>query len=237
MATRRFPTLAYDLAIGEARIQQHPQAIPCGQSPMAYSDFTVGKVKQAFGIQTIEGLPFFPKISPVPPSSTLVEFLEETLPLAVALPSEKAKSELLISPILVEVRKYLKRQVSLFSGQDFTVDASVGLSGICNFLISRSPEQLEIESPVVILVEAKKADINSGMGQCMAEMVAAQQFNKTAGEPPNPIYGCVSSGFLWRFLKLETNQMTVDMKDYPLDPIADLLGKLVWMCGDRNTDI
>lgn len=137
---------------------------------MAYTDFTVGKVKQAFGIQAIEGKPFFPAITPVAPSSTLVEFLDETLPLAVALPSEKAKSELLIRPILVEVRKHLKHEVSLFSGQDFTVDADAGLSGVCDFLISRSPEQLEIESPVVVLVEAKKADINSGMGQCMAEM-------------------------------------------------------------------
>ena len=95
---------------------------------MPYSDFTVGKVKQAFGIVTIEDKTFFPTIVPVLPSSTLIEVLAETLPLAVALPSEKAKSELLISPILVEVRRYLKRQVSLFSGQDFTVDAAVGLS-------------------------------------------------------------------------------------------------------------
>jgi hypothetical protein len=197
---------------------------------MAYSDFTVGKVKQTFGIQTIEGVTFFPEISPVAPTSTLLEVLLENLPLAVALPSEKAKSELLISPILVEVRKYLKRQISLFSGQEFTVNPEVGLSGVCDFLISRSPEQLEVESPVVVLVEAKKADINSGMGQCMAEMVAAQQFNQQAGEEPLPIYGCVSNGLLWRFLKLEQKQITVDFKDYSLEPVSELLGKLVWMC-------
>ncbi len=199
---------------------------------MSYSDFTVGKVKQAFGLQTIEGKTFFPLITPVMPSSTLLEILDETLPLAVASPSEKAKSELLISPILVEVRKYLNRQVSLFSGQDFPVDASVGLVGICDFLISRSTEQLEVESPVIVLVEAKKADINSGMGQCMAEMEAARRFNEQAKEKASPIYGCVTSGLLWRFLKLDGNQMTVDLKDYSLDPLGDLLGKLVWMCGD-----
>jgi hypothetical protein len=198
---------------------------------MAYSDFTVGKVKQAFGIQTIEGVTFFPAISTVAPTSTLLEVLSENLPLAVALSSEKAKSELLITPILVEVRKYLKRQISLFSGQEFTVNPEVGLSGVCDFLISRSPEQLEVECPVVVLVEAKKADINSGMGQCMAEMVAAQQFNQQAGEEPLPIYGCVSNGLLWRFLKLEQKQITVDFNDYSLDPICYLLGKLVWMCG------
>jgi hypothetical protein len=203
---------------------------------MSYSDFTVGKVKQAFGIETIEGKTFFPLIVPVVPSSTLLEILDETLPLAVASPSEKAKSELLISPILVEVRKYLQRRVSLFSGQDFPVDASVGLVGICDFLISRSTEQLEVESPVIVLVEAKKADINSGMGQCMAEMEAARRFNEQAGEIAEPIYGCVTSGLLWRFLKLDGNQMTVDLKDYSLDPLGDLLGKLVWMCGDFDTN-
>jgi hypothetical protein len=196
---------------------------------MSYSDFTVGKVKQAFGLSTVEGPTFFPTIPPIAPSSTLVEYLAETLPLAVALTSEKAKSELLISPILVEVRKYLKREVSFFSGQDFTVDASVGLSGICDFLISQSREQLEIEAPVVVIVEAKKAEINSGIGQCMAEMVAAQRFNQAAQNPIETIYGCVSSGLQWRFLKLEGQQISIDMQDYSLEPLDRLLGILVWM--------
>jgi hypothetical protein len=196
---------------------------------MAYSDFTVGKVKQAFGITTIEGSSFFPAMPPIAPSQTLVDFLAETLPLAVALPSEKAKSELLISPILVEVRKYLKREVSLFSGQDFTVDAALGLSGLCDFLLSRSPEQLEIEAPVVVIIEAKKAEISSGMGQCMAEMIAAQKFNQAAGRPLETIYGCVSTGLLWRFLKLEQQNITVDLQDYSLEPIDRLLSRLIWM--------
>jgi hypothetical protein len=196
---------------------------------MPYSDFTVRKVKQAFNITTIEDSSIFPALEPIVPSQTLVDILLETLPLAVASPSEKAKSELLISPILVEVRRYLKRQVSLFSGQDFTVDASLGLSGVCDFLLSQSAEQLEIEAPVVVMVEAKKADLNTGMGQCMAEMVAAQRFNQAAEQPVETVYGCVSSGILWRFLKLEQQQMTIDLKDYGLDPIGNLLAKLVWM--------
>ena len=196
---------------------------------MAYSDFTVRKVKQTFGITTIEGGSFFPTIEPIVPGAMLTEFLEETLPLAVALQSEKAKSELLISPILVEVRKILKREVSFFSGQEFTVDAAIGLSGIYAFLMSRSREQFEVEAPVVVLVEAKKADLNVGMGQCMAEMIAAQRFNLEAGQAPMPIYGCITSGMLWRFLKLEGQDITIDLEDYALKPIARLLGILVWM--------
>jgi hypothetical protein len=83
------------------------------------------------------------------------------------------------------------------------VDVALGLSGVRDFLISRSREQFEVEAPVIVLVEAKKADLNVGMGQCMAEMIAAQRFNLEAGQAPMPIYGCISSGMLWRFLELE----------------------------------
>jgi hypothetical protein len=138
---------------------------------MPYSNFTsIGKVKQAFSLTTQEGIRFLPEINPITPSATLTAFLEESLPLAVATGSEKARSELIIAPVLLEVRKILQRQISLFSGEDFTVDPAAGLSGVCSFLISRSPELLEIEAPVLVIVEAKKADLKPGIGQCVAEM-------------------------------------------------------------------
>jgi hypothetical protein len=200
---------------------------------VGYSDFTVGKVKKAFGLTTVEGNRFLPEIAPFEPSSVLIDFLAEAFPLASMLKSEKAKSEFLIGPVLLEVRKKLGHKISLFSGEDFTVNPAAGLSGVCDFLISQSAEQLEIEAPVIVIVEAKKADINSGMGQCMAEMVAAQQFNENAGRPIATIYGCVSSGTLWRFLKLEGQQVTIDVEDYALKPLGDLLGMLIWMAQAR----
>ncbi|MEG3439112.1 hypothetical protein V0288_18445 [Pannus brasiliensis CCIBt3594] len=197
---------------------------------MSYSDFTsIGKVKNAFGINTVEGVSFFPEIEPITPSTTLSEFLQESLPLAVATGSGKARSELIISPVLLEVRKHLERQISLFSGEDFTVDPARGLSGVCDFLISLSPELLEIEAPAVIIVEAKKADLKTGIGQCVAEMVAAQQFNEARGQAIPTIYGCVTSGTQWRFLQLEGTTVTIDLTDYPLPPIDRILGILVWM--------
>ena len=196
---------------------------------MAYSDFTVRKVKQTFGITTIEGKSFFPHIEPIVPSQFLVEFLAEAFPLASMLKSEKAKSEFLIGPVLLEVRRHLAHRISLFSGEEFTVDAAIGLSGVCDFLISQSAEQLEIEAPVIVIVEAKKADLNVGMGQCMAEMIAAQRFNLEAGRDPGPVYGCVSSGTLWRFLRLTDQQISIDVENYLLTPIDRLLGRLIWM--------
>jgi hypothetical protein len=196
---------------------------------MAYSDFTVTKVKRSFGIVTREGDRFLPEIERLEPGMALVAFLEEAFPLASMLKSEKAKSEFLIGPVLLEVRRLLRREVSLFSGEEFSVEPEVGLTGICDFVLSQSAEQLEIEAPVIVVVEAKRSDINSGMGQCMAEMVAAQRFNEVAERDVAVVYGCVSSGILWRFLKLEGNVVTIDCEDYALKPIDRLLGILVWM--------
>ncbi len=196
---------------------------------MSYSEFTLAKAKRDLGLSTVEGGRFLPLIEPISPSSYLTQSLDEGLSLAIATGSEKARSELIISPILVEVRKILQRQVSLFSGEDFTVDPALGLNGVCDFLISRSPEQVFIEAPVVVIVEAKKADLKTGLGQCAAEMVAAQKFNQTNNLTIQTIYGSVSSGTAWRFLKLEGQTLFIDLQDYPVPPVELLLGMLVWM--------
>ena len=139
---------------------------------MPYSQFTtITKVKEAFNLTTVEGVRFFPEIASIQPSNTLATTLEETLPLAVATGSAKARSELIISPVLVETRRILNRQISMFSGEDFNVNESLGLNGRCDFLISRSTEQLAIEAPAIVIVEAKQADLKTGIGQCVAGMV------------------------------------------------------------------
>ncbi|MEG4417483.1 hypothetical protein QUA70_02590 [Microcoleus sp. LAD1_D5] len=200
---------------------------------MSYSEFTsIIKVKQAFGLTTVEGPRFLPQITPIAPSATLTDFLANSLPVAVATGSEKARSEMIITPVLLELRKILQQNISLFSGEDFTVDYETGLNGICDYLISRSPEMLEIEAPAVAVVEAEKADLKTGIGQCVAEMVAMQKFNEAKGKPISVIYGSVSNGTQWRFLKLEEKIVSIDLNDYALPPVDEILGMLVWMVRD-----
>jgi len=196
---------------------------------MAYSDFTLRKVKQSFGLTAVEGGRFLPEVEPIAPSPILAGLLEDTVPWAIAVGTEKAKSELIIAPALLEVKRLLNRQISVFSGTDFTVDIAAGLNGVCDFLISRSPEQFEIEAPAVVLVEAKRDNINSGLGQCIAEMVAAQRFNEANNNPIPTIYGSVTSGTAWRFMKLEGQIVTIDVRDYPFPPVETILSMLVWM--------
>ena len=197
---------------------------------MPYSQFTtIGKVKEAFNLTAVEGIRFLPEIEPIAPTTALQTLLETNLPWAIATSTEKARSEAIINPVLLEVRNILNQQISVFSGEEFNVDAAVGLTGVCDFLISRSPEQLDIEAPAIVMVEAKKGDLKVGLGQCIAEMVAAQRFNEAKGRSILAIYGSVSSGTAWRFLKLEGQIVTIDLTDYPLPPVDQILGFLVWM--------
>ncbi|NEU74804.1 hypothetical protein PI95_020155 [Hassallia byssoidea VB512170] len=196
---------------------------------MPYSQFTIGKVKQDFQLTTVEGVRFFPdSIESVTPSSRLQAILED-LPWALAVDTEKARSEVIINPVLLEVRRIFNQQISVFSGEEFNIDASIGLNGVCDFIVCRSPEQLTIEAPAIVIVEAKKSDIKSGLGQCIAEMIAAQRFNEAKGQPLTAVYGTVSSGTQWRFLKLEGQTVTIDLMDYSLPPIEQILSFLVWM--------
>ena len=196
---------------------------------MPYSEFTLRKVRKDLKIEICEGEQFFPNITPVQPDDLLQRELEEGLPLVLARGSEKARSEWIINPVLTGVRRLLKRQVSLFSGEDFTVDPSLGLNGICDFLISRSPTQLEIEAPAIIIVEAKKENLNGRLGQCIAEMVAAHKFNDANGVNLPTIYGSVSTGTAWKFLKLAGKTVAVDLTEYALPPVDRILGILIWM--------
>ncbi|MBD2019581.1 hypothetical protein H6F43_05200 [Leptolyngbya sp. FACHB-36] len=195
---------------------------------MPYSKFSLSKAKKDFQLAIVEGVQFLPSVAPITPSTRLLNDLED-VPWAIAVGSEKARSESIVYPVLQEVRRYLERQVSLFSGREFNVDAEADLTGYVDFLLSRSPEQLIIEAPVVIVAEAKKADLNEGLGQCVAEMVAAQRFNEAQNNAISTIYGCVSSGTAWRFLKLNGKTVTIDLTDYPLPPVEPILGFLVWM--------
>jgi hypothetical protein len=195
---------------------------------MAYSDFTLRKVKQDFNLTISEqGTFILPTVSSVSPSSYFTEFFARNLRLATTLSTEKARSELIICPILLEVRELLQEKISLFSGEEFNVDPALGLNGTCDFIISHSPEQLFVESPVAVIVEAKKEDLKAGLGQCIAEMVAAQKFNENNNNTISSIYGIVTSGKLWKFLKLEEQTVMIDLEEYSIPPIEELLGILM----------
>ena len=196
---------------------------------MAYNDFTLDTLIQQFGLHIVMEADVLAGIEALPASMHLQETLAETVPLAVAVSTEKAKSELIISPVLVEARRQFAGQVSLFSGVDFTVDPEVGLGGVCDFLFSLSPLQLIVQAPVVAVVEAKNNNLKSGLGQCFAEMLAAQRFNTRRGLEIPHLYGVVTTGGLWKFLRLSGSEAVVDETEYSIKELDTILGILVFM--------
>ena len=193
---------------------------------MAYSDFTLRKIKKEFDLDISEAIDFFSKTPVLEPSNFLTQTLRENLPLALAINTEKSRSEMIICPILLELRRQLKSSVSLFSGTEFNVDAEKGLNGTCDFLMSCSSEQLSIVAPVVAIVEAKKENLNAGLGQCIAEMLAAQIFNEREGNKVSSIYGAVTTGNIWKFLQLKNTMIQIDLTEYLISNLGQILGIL-----------
>ena len=196
---------------------------------MAYSNFTLETVREAFDIEEVDIAGLFSDSEPLAPSELLTAVLARNVPLATAIGTEKAKSEMIVADVLVELREQLNLSISLFSGIDFNIDNESGLIGVCDFLISLSPVQFVLEAPVIVLVEAKKDDLEVGLGQCVAEMIAAQYFNAEKGNDIPRIYGAITSGREWRFLKLEGKKLYIDMAVYPIAQCDKILGILAGM--------
>jgi hypothetical protein len=195
---------------------------------MPYSSFSLLQVQRQFDLKVIKGV-FFGDLPKLIPGEWLSDLLAKSAPFAAAQGSEKVRSELIVAPLLFELRELLDRRVGLFSGTDFSIDAESGLNGICDFLLTRSTNELIIEAPAIILIEAKKGELNAGWGQCAAEMIAAQKFNQAGGLEVPTIYGSVTTGTQWQFLKLTGRDLTIDVTEYPLDPIDRILGIFKWM--------
>jgi hypothetical protein len=195
---------------------------------MPYSSFTIAQVKRQFNLNVIKGT-FFADLPLLAPRTWFKDNLQEAASFAAGQGSEKVRSELIVAPLLFELRVLLDRQIGLFSGVDFTIETESGLSGVCDFLLTRSTEELTIEAPAIILIEAKKGELSTGWGQCAAEMIGAQKFNQAAGQEIPTIYGSVTTGIQWQFLKLAGKDLTIDTTEYSLDPIERILGILQWM--------
>lgn len=194
---------------------------------MAFSDYTLASAKRELALNLIEDQRLFPVIEPAKISEFLRTALQKFVPLALAINSEKSRSEWIIAPILAEVREQLGHQISLFSGIKLSVEPGRGLEGYCDYLFSKSPEQYYLTAPIVTIVEAKKENINEGLGQCIATMFAAQLFNQRNTTPINAIFGAVTTGTNWRFLKLTHNDVVLDIDEYSVREIEVLVGLLL----------
>jgi len=211
-------------------------AIPVPQTiaPADYSDMQIDAVRKQFALELArESL--FPHIEPIEPSAWLTETLHKGLELSLI--SEKARSEFLVAPILLELRELCQSRISIYSGVRFDVDPDSGLRGVCDFILSRAPAVPTVQAPVVMIVEAKKNDVEAGLGQCIGEMVAARIFNQREQNAISTVYGCVTTGEDWQFLSLQESLVRIGRTKLFISNVELILGTLKQMVdGEVNSD-
>lgn len=190
---------------------------------MAYRKFTLEKVIHNFALQLVK-VPLFEKIHPIPMGTDYAKILSKGLLMALPSGSEKARNELIVMPILLEVQDTASEPISIHSGVMLNVDKRKGLDGECDFILSRSRITEFVETPIICLVEAKKQDMELGLGQCAAQMVAARLLNQRHGHPLSTTFGCVTTGDVWRFLRLQDDQLLLDSSEYFIRNIDEILG-------------
>ena len=191
---------------------------------MAFSDFTLEQVEKSLGV-TMREADLFLGVAPARVPEWLPDWLARGTRLALI--SEKSRSEFIVVPILLAGRDLCGDRLAIFSGQRLDVDPERGLVGECDFILALGPAIPPLRAPLATVVEAKKNDVEAGLGQCVAQMVAARQFNEAAGLATFPMFGCVTSGETWQFLRLAGPDALLDRNRYYLDNVGGILGAIL----------
>lgn len=121
----------------------------------------------------------------------------------INLDSEAAKREFLIAPILFEVAKSADSRISV----EYLIEIDDRLGGYLDYLI-RSEQSL-------VIIEAKKGDIEKGFNQLAAELIALDKYEDKNSDL---VYGAITIGELWRFgiLNRKTKCITKDIHSFTI---------------------
>jgi hypothetical protein len=195
---------------------------------MPYKKYTDLKLRELLNLERQKAELFAELcIKPIKPSDWLLNTLQISKKLNIT--TEKAVCEILVSPILTEIKLLNEKSIDLYSGESLNVDKSRDLNGEVDFLFTKISNSLEIHTPIFCITEAKIGLIDKGIPQAAAQMYAARLKNEQEGKPIPIIYGAVTDGKTWRFLKLEKQVLCTDLSILYLDNLPLLLGTLQWV--------
>lgn len=144
----------------------------------------------------------------------LKERINEILPYA-SLSSETARREILISPVILDLVHYTHAEISI----EYLIKVTEQLQGYFDYLLEKNKE--------LLVIEAKKADLDYGMTQLFAELIALDLWQEE--EQQTEIIGAVTTGKVWEFAKLNRAEKTIEqgLENYPvphaLEPLMRIL--------------
>jgi hypothetical protein len=153
--------------------------------------FESGELAQEFGYTlSRQTLQFSPFEGDLPFLADLKTRIQEVLPY-VALTSELAKREIFISPIVTELIRFTHAQLRI----EYPLKISNQLQGSLDYLLRME------NGPELLVIEAKRDDVESGFTQLLAELIAIDQWPKAPDR--RLLVGAVSTGNLWQFGTLD----------------------------------
>jgi hypothetical protein len=191
---------------------------------MAYTDFSIDSVADDLGINLTTG-DLFPGLRRLLEPPWLLDALERgkrEFPV-----SEKARSEFIVAPILLACKEHSPGPFSIQSGARLDVDPARGLVGECDFILSATPPLPGLRGPLVALIRMKWPDREDGISQCIAQMAGARQFNERSGDTVGEIFGCVTYGEIWHFLRLADDRAEFGYRSYSLGSPGSILAAFV----------
>lgn len=185
---------------------------------LIFSSITWDILEQKLGIVEIPRQVLFENVPAVQPSPTLVESIRRGR--QARLINERDRAYRLISPVLLELEQLRLNRISILPEVPLEIDASIQLSGTPDFLISGSGTHQVV--PIAAIIEAKREDIEAGLPQCVAELYVAYLLNE---HRLNSIYGCVTTGDNWKFVRFEgqTKHVIVDRTTMYIAELSTLL--------------
>ena len=191
---------------------------------MAYRDFSMDDLVKKFGIQEV-GVRLFDikTVIRLEPSEKLKSDIGEAD--EINLSTEKAVSERLVAPVLVEIKKR-NDFIQIFSGEIITADKAQGLNGEIDFIYAKKPITSKPNTPLLCVTEAKLGFPSKAFPQACAQMLGLRLFNANKGHEIPIIHGIVTDGRIWRILKLEDLTLYVDLTEYSISDLPLLLGVL-----------
>lgn len=172
------------------------------------------------------------KTPPLQPSALLSQYLKEILDTPLQLINEQMAREGLIFPILLEIYKNFKDNISFFAGTEIETNGTAP-GGVCDYVLTGKPRMDVPRLPFICVVEAKKQDFDMGAYQCGAELYACRIKNEQEGFIYPFYFGCVTTGLSWVFIKLEDNLLTRDRYYYTLENLPRLLGAWRWVLNQQ----
>ena len=182
---------------------------------MSYRDFKFPDVVERLSLELYQE-PLFADAAPFELSQRMLESLDSGLKLSNTINNEKARSEFVVAPLLLELWQRFAHSFGLFSGWELNVDQESGLVGICDFILAREPMMLMLRSPVLAIVVARNDHVRNGFGQCISSMHAAQLYNKTREEARTGMYGASTTGAQWQLFRLDGKRLIVDTSELNL---------------------